>query len=161
MGTAGAYEEICLVLRNAMVWRGRHARGREARGAHRHPTRLSGPVAGHLRLRQDQRDQPRRAARGPAAEAAADTAESRTSRGIAKPGRPATMSRLSKERQRRERLYRIALADAKAHVEADAIPAATLRDILQHEAAQPLRGGNAEMSHTSLFGDSHLQKELF
>lgn len=38
---------------------------------------------------------------------------------------------------------------------------ATLREILAHEAKAPMRAGNAEPAHTSLFGDAHLQKELF
>lgn len=38
---------------------------------------------------------------------------------------------------------------------------ATLREILAHEAKAPMRAGNEELGHTSLWGDSHKQAELF
>jgi hypothetical protein len=37
----------------------------------------------------------------------------------------------------------------------------TTRDILAAEIASPMRGGNQELPHVSLFGDSHLQRNLF
>lgn len=37
----------------------------------------------------------------------------------------------------------------------------TMRDVLRVEADRPMRGGSADMAHTSLFGDAMLQKELF
>lgn len=37
----------------------------------------------------------------------------------------------------------------------------TTRDILAAEASAPMRGGNAELPHKSLFGDAHKQNDLF
>ena len=37
----------------------------------------------------------------------------------------------------------------------------TTRDILAAEVATPMRGGDKDLPHTSLFGDSHLQRSLF
>jgi hypothetical protein len=34
-------------------------------------------------------------------------------------------------------------------------------DLLRAEACKPLIGGNRELAHDSLWGDSHLQRELF
>ena len=41
------------------------------------------------------------------------------------------------------------------------VASTTTRDILAAEVAAPMRGGNADLPHKSLFGDSHLQQELF
>lgn len=41
------------------------------------------------------------------------------------------------------------------------VKATTTRDIIAAEIAEPMRGGNAELPHKSLFGDSHLQRDLF
>ena len=37
----------------------------------------------------------------------------------------------------------------------------TLRDVLQAEAVAPLKGPARDMRHDGLFGDSHLQIDLF
>jgi hypothetical protein len=37
----------------------------------------------------------------------------------------------------------------------------TVAGILRAEADKPMRGGNAELAHTSLWGDAHKQRELF
>lgn len=37
----------------------------------------------------------------------------------------------------------------------------TPRAILQREADRAIAGGTRDMAHDSLFGDAHLQKELF
>jgi hypothetical protein len=37
----------------------------------------------------------------------------------------------------------------------------TVAGILRAEAARPMRGGALDMPHRSLFGDAHLQRELF
>lgn len=37
----------------------------------------------------------------------------------------------------------------------------TVRGLLAAEIAKPLRGGNLDLPLDSLWGDSHLQKELF
>ena len=37
----------------------------------------------------------------------------------------------------------------------------TVAMILRAEAEKPMRGGNLDLPHASLFGDAHLQKELF
>lgn len=36
-----------------------------------------------------------------------------------------------------------------------------LKDVLQREAARPMRGGAADLQHDGLFGDGRRQKELF
>lgn len=41
------------------------------------------------------------------------------------------------------------------------VDAETVASLLRAEAEKPLRGGNAELAHTSLFGDGHLQGRLF
>ena len=41
------------------------------------------------------------------------------------------------------------------------IPRQDLKTILELEARAPLRGGNSDLPHTSLFGDAHKQQELF
>lgn len=42
-----------------------------------------------------------------------------------------------------------------------AVNPATLREILACEANAPMRAGAAALPHKSLFGESHLQRELF
>lgn len=37
----------------------------------------------------------------------------------------------------------------------------TVAGILRAEADKPMRGGALDMPHKSLFGDAHLQQELF
>ncbi|MGE3247313.1 MAG: hypothetical protein AB7F96_22735 [Beijerinckiaceae bacterium] len=37
----------------------------------------------------------------------------------------------------------------------------TVKDLLQAEADRPLKGGDRDLPHTSLFGDGHRQKLLF
>ena len=41
------------------------------------------------------------------------------------------------------------------------IPPEDLKTILQLEARAPLRGGNADLQHSGLFGDGHKQGDLF
>jgi hypothetical protein len=60
-------------------------------------------------------------------------------------------------RARRKRLTRILTRQDEP---LPGIRPATIREILAYEAEQPMRGGNAELTHTSLFGDSHSQQEL-
>lgn len=63
--------------------------------------------------------------------------------------------------RKRDRNIRLGLASLKAglpHVEA-----AKVRDILQAEAAKPMRAAREQrdLQHGGLFGDAKLQKELF
>ena len=63
---------------------------------------------------------------------------------------------------KRQRIGRLAFeAAASARPQLPSAAPATTRQILDREAARPLRGGNNELGYSSLFGGSHLQKELF
>jgi hypothetical protein len=41
------------------------------------------------------------------------------------------------------------------------IPGETIRDVLAAESAKPMRGGARDLQHDGLFGDGHLQRDLF
>ena len=41
------------------------------------------------------------------------------------------------------------------------VEAETVKMILRAEAEKPMRAGNQDLPHTSLFGDAHLQISLF
>lgn len=41
------------------------------------------------------------------------------------------------------------------------IEPASVREILQHEADQSLRGGRADLQNAGLFGDGRKQREMF
>lgn len=66
----------------------------------------------------------------------------------------------SLRQQRRVRLDYETLRNDVARALPGVAPAST-KEILEREAERPLRGSNAELSHASLFGDGHKQKELF
>lgn len=42
-----------------------------------------------------------------------------------------------------------------------AIERETIAGVLAAEAEKPMRGGSRDLPHDGIFGDSHLQKELF
>lgn len=67
---------------------------------------------------------------------------------------------MSLRRQQRKRMLHQA-AQRWADAELPGLDPRKVIEILQFEADRPMRGGNAEPSHTSIFGDSHKQKELF
>ena len=48
-----------------------------------------------------------------------------------------------------------------ANLQLAGVEAVGVRQILDREAARPLRGGDRELDHDSLFGDAHLQTDLF
>lgn len=66
---------------------------------------------------------------------------------------------MSMRRQQRKRM--LAEAAKRWGNELPGVAPANVRDLLQTEANRPMRAGNAELPRTSLFGDGHLQRELF
>ena len=66
------------------------------------------------------------------------------------------MSRRTERRARLAQMVRLAHEPSLT-----AIAPQTVAEILAHEAAKPMRAGDAELSHDSLFGDAHKQVELF
>ena len=63
------------------------------------------------------------------------------------------------KRQRIDRLAFETAANARPQIPGAA--PATTRQILDREAARPLRGGNNELTHDSLWGDAHKQLRMF
>lgn len=63
--------------------------------------------------------------------------------------------------RRQQRKRRRAEAAKRWGTELPGVAQTTVRGVLQAEADKPMRAGNAEPLHTSLFGDAHLQKEMF
>ena len=61
--------------------------------------------------------------------------------------------------ERRDRLKSEMEAQARPQLPGHAT--APLRSILATEATRPLRGGDMPLGHASLFGDSHMQKDMF
>lgn len=51
--------------------------------------------------------------------------------------------------------------DELANQQLAGVEPSTLKQILDREAARPMRGGDAELGYDSLFGDSHKQPSLF
>ena len=66
------------------------------------------------------------------------------------------MTRRTERRARLAQMVRLA-QEASLH---DVEPQ-TVAEILAHEAAKPMRGGDRDLSHDSLFGDAHKQIQLF
>jgi hypothetical protein len=61
----------------------------------------------------------------------------------------------------KQRAQRIAYQAAMSAKALPTIPIATLKQILDLEAAKPLRGGNAELTANGLFGDGMKQGAMF
>jgi len=64
----------------------------------------------------------------------------------------------------RKSARRIRLGFAITRTKLDSLPGIDppkVKDILNAEAAKPMRGGNADLTPDSLFGDGRLQMELW
>lgn len=64
-----------------------------------------------------------------------------------------------RRQQRKRMLHEAAQRLASTHLAG--VEPETVRGVLQREADKPLRGPSAELTNAGLFGDSHLQQELF
>lgn len=68
-------------------------------------------------------------------------------------------SKRTRASERRVRLGFKRLSLGMAHL--PDIKRETMREVLAQEAARPMRAGAADLQHDGLFGDAHLQRELF
>lgn len=65
----------------------------------------------------------------------------------------------ARSQQRKRMLHEAAQRGARAHL--PGVEPESVRAILQAEADKPMRGGRADLTHGSLFGDGWKQKQLF
>ena len=69
---------------------------------------------------------------------------------------------MAKRKKERERALwqRIAFAQ-QSRLPGSGFEPAALKELLELEATKPLRGGDADLPHNSIFGDSHKQGSMF